>query len=170
MGLTMHFNCCFQPDCNTLKGFEARLLHYSVRNFDAGERPSVARTTGAEGVPWLRLSYDKNLGITLSFVGFNWFGCQWKSERETATRYFGSFMGRTLKVSFETGYVQNKLIATEKASKDDRMHLQVQDVNFERTLISEQNFNFNHLLHRLTWWSMTIKSVQKTTSRLFSQN
>jgi hypothetical protein len=59
-------------------------------------------------------------------------------------------MGRTLKVSFETGYVQNKLIATEKASKDDRMHLQVQDVNFERTLISEQKFNFNHLLHRLT--------------------
>jgi hypothetical protein len=51
MGLTMHFNCCLQPDCNTLKGFEARLLHYSVRSFDAGERSSVARTKGAAGLP-----------------------------------------------------------------------------------------------------------------------
>ncbi len=58
-------------------------------------------------------------------------------------------MGRTLKVSIETSYVQNKLIVTERASKDDRMHLQVQDVDFERTLISEEKFNFNHLFHRL---------------------
>jgi hypothetical protein len=58
-------------------------------------------------------------------------------------------MGRTLKVSIETSYVQNKLIVTERASKDDRMHLQVQDVDFERTLIFEKMFNLNHLLLRL---------------------
>ena len=58
-------------------------------------------------------------------------------------------MGRTLKVSFENGFVQNMLIVREKAFEDDRKHWQVQDVDFERTLISEEKFNFNHLFHRL---------------------
>jgi hypothetical protein len=58
-------------------------------------------------------------------------------------------MGRTLKVSFETGFVQNRLIVREKAFKDDRKHWLVQDVDFERTLIFEKMFNLNHLLLRL---------------------
>ena len=58
-------------------------------------------------------------------------------------------MGRTLKVSFETSFVQNRLIVREKAFKDDRKHWVVQDVDFERTLIFEKMFNLNHLLQRL---------------------
>jgi hypothetical protein len=48
--------------------------------------------------------------------------------------------------------------------------LQVQDVDFERTLIFEKMFNLNHLLLRLAWSSMTKKSMTRTISHSFSQH
>jgi len=145
------------------------LQHYFFESFIASETPSVAKTKGEEGVPLLSL--DKNPKITLlRSVGFNLISLQWKSEKETTAGYFGSFMGRTLKVSFETGFVQNRLIVREKAFKDDRKHWLVQDVDFERTLIFEKMFNLNHLLLRLAWSSMTKKSMTRTISHSFSQH
>ena len=74
MDQTKHLNCCFQLDCNTLRGFKAMLQHYSYGSFDAGGIPSIARTGDEEGVP--RLGLDKNPRINSRFVGFSWIGCQ----------------------------------------------------------------------------------------------
>jgi len=67
---TEHFNCCFQPGCNTPRDFEVRLQHYSFISFDASEIPSVARTMDGEVLPLLGL--DKSPSITVPrFDGFS---------------------------------------------------------------------------------------------------
>ena len=64
--------------------------------------------------------------------------------KQTAIRYFGSWLGRILRVSYEASFVQNRLIVEEKAFEDDRKHGQVQDVGFERILIAKKSFNLKH--------------------------